>query len=68
MAKNKTTVANHTKVAKTKKETILIELLPSTDIKIDESGQAFVNGFKHIGMVYKYGKTYAKCINEKIEI
>lgn len=62
--KNKNNNNNFEKVKKPKKETILIEILPSTIIEhVDD--KIFINGFEHIEPVHKFGKVYAKCYNRK---
>lgn len=62
--KNKSDNKNFEKIKKSKKETILIEILPSTIIEhVDD--KMFINGFEHIEPVCKFGKAYAKCYNRK---
>lgn len=55
---------NYEKIKKSKKETILIEMLPSTILE-EVEGKLFINGFEHIQTVRRYGKAYAKCYNRK---
>lgn len=64
MPKTKSKDNSYEKVEKTKKETILIEILPSTNVE-EKDGKTFIDGFEHIHCVHKYGKTYAKCYNRK---
>lgn len=66
MARGKEANKNFEKVKKAKKETILIEIVPAVTVVSEKDGKNYINGFEYIETVKQYGKTYAKCYNNKV--